>query len=409
MAEQAMDHEVDRPQVGQHVAVDRPDPPPRGGADGTAPRRGRRPATRRGRRRRPRSRRWRCPPCRPSAPPPAPRGGRSRRAPSTGPGPVVRARSRAGGAGDAGAVGRAAQAGSSPHALPLHLDLGDDEGGGHGGRPVAGHLLGRPRAVRCRRRRGSWPARSRPPRPRSPRPTARSSSPRTATRRKASPRPERSPESSTAVSANAARPPGTASHSAASATAALLAHRAAGEDEGDGVAPAAGQVGGDLQRRGRGLAPGPADPHAVGPLLGEGDGVEPGHRVGAQVARAGDLVEELGGDRADGDRAPGPGVLGDDRRAVGRQLGEGEPDPGQARHLLEEGVVAAAALRPALDDVAGHHGPGQLVEVVGSPPEGPDGRAHHQGGVGDPPRHHHVGPRRRGRRRWGPRRGRRWP
>jgi len=47
----------------------------------------------------------------------------------------------------------------------------------------------------------------------------------------------------------------------------------------------------------------------VGADLLERDGVEPGRHVGPVVLRAADLVEELGGDRADRDLAPVPSCL----------------------------------------------------------------------------------------------------
>ncbi len=45
-------------------------------------------------------------------------------------------------------------------------------------------------------------------------------------------------------------------------------------------------------------------------------------RIG--VARAGDLVEQLGGDGVGADQSAGAGVFGDDRGAVGGDLGDRE-------------------------------------------------------------------------------------
>ena len=56
------------------------------------------------------------------------------------------------------------------------------------------------------------------------------------------------------------------------------------------------------------------------------DGVEVGGDVGVEVARRLDLVDQLGGDGVDGDRAAGAVVLGDHARAVGGDLGEREAE-----------------------------------------------------------------------------------
>ena len=85
-------------------------------------------------------------------------------------------------------------------------------------------------------------------------------------------------------------------------------------------------------------------------------------------------------------------MLGDHRRTVRVHFGEREADPLPVRHLLEEGVVPAAALGTALDDVTRHDCTGDGVDVVVGPAErvqrGPD----HQGGIGHPARHHHLRP-----------------
>lgn len=63
------------------------------------------------------------------------------------------------------------------------------------------------------------------------------------------------------------------------------------------------------------------------------------------------------------------------------------------RVLGEEGVVAAGRLGPALQHMSGDHGPREPVVVVGPPPEVRDGGPGDQGGIGDPPGDHDVGPR----------------
>ena len=94
----------------------------------------------------------------------------------------------------------------------------------------------------------------------------------------------------------------------------------AGQAEREGVAIAAEVVDADLQVLGRRLTADHADGHAVGAVVPEGDGVEAGHDVRVDVARAPDLVQELRGDRADVDPTARARVLRDDRRTVGRDL-----------------------------------------------------------------------------------------
>lgn len=162
------------------------------------------------------------------------------------------------------------------------------------------------------------------------------------------------------------------------------------EDEHHLAAPAADPVQPGLEGGWRGLAAHTADPYPVRALGGEADGVEPGGDVGAGVARACGLVEELGGDGAGGHRAAGARVLGDDAAAVGVQFGDREAWPGDVV-LPEEGVVASGGLGSAFEDVAGHHGAGEGVEVGRAPAEVGGGRSGHQGGVGDPAGDDEVG------------------
>jgi hypothetical protein len=68
-------------------------------------------------------------------------------------------------------------------------------------------------------------------------------------------------------------------------------------------------------------------------------------------------------------------VLGDDGGAIRVELCEGEADPAGAGDLLEEGVVAAATLRPALNNMAGHHGTRDGVMILVGPPERMERRA----------------------------------
>ena len=72
------------------------------------------------------------------------------------------------------------------------------------------------------------------------------------------------------------------------------------------------------------------------------------------------------------------------------------------RHLLEEGIVPATALRATFDDVARHHCAGNGVEVAVGPAERVQRRPDHQGGIGHPTRHDHLGA---GRQRVGDRAG----
>ena len=98
-----------------------------------------------------------------------------------------------------------------------------------------------------------------------------------------------------------------------------------GEHEGHRVAPTAQQVEADLHvGRGRAAPDCREIRTRSGPCWSTRDGVEAGHHVGVGVVGAGDLVEELGGDRAHRHLAAGARVLGDHRRAVRGHLGDGE-------------------------------------------------------------------------------------
>ncbi len=87
---------------------------------------------------------------------------------------------------------------------------------------------------------------------------------------------------------------------------------------------------------------------------------------------------------------PGCLVITEDPSACTSAIGK--PDPLAVRHLLEEGIVAAAALGAALNDMTRHDRAGDGVEVGVGPPEGVQGRPDDQRGVGDPARHHHPRP-----------------
>ncbi len=136
-----------------------------------------------------------------------------------------------------------------------------------------------------------------------------------------------------------------------------------GQHEGHRVAPAAEQVDRDLQVGRRRPSRGPRDAHPVGAGLLEVQGVETGDDVGVRIVVPCDLVEELGGHRADRHLAAGARVLGDHRRTVRGHLGDREAGVLEVGHLGEEGVVAAGRLGPALDDVAGDDRAGQGVPV----------------------------------------------
>src|SRR5258705_13087146 len=84
------------------------------------------------------------------------------------------------------------------------------------------------------------------------------------------------------------------------------------QDERHLVAVAAQRVRADLDGVRWRRATYAADFHPVRSRVGELDGVEPGHHVRAEIVRCTDLVQQLGGDGLDGDRATGARMFGDD-------------------------------------------------------------------------------------------------
>jgi hypothetical protein len=99
--------------------------------------------------------------------------------------------------------------------------------------------------------------------------------------------------------------------------------------------------------------------------------VKVGDHVGRDVRpRVAHLVDELLGDRMEGDAAAGSGVLGDDERPVGARLGDRVADVGQVgdRTPVVQ-AVPPGALRTTLEDVPGDDPRGELVPVVGAPAE----------------------------------------
>jgi len=153
----------------------------------------------------------------------------------------------------------------------------------------------------------------------------------------------------------------------------------------DLVAEAALVVHGHLQRGRRRLAPGSADAHPVSPDLVQLDGVEAAHHIGVQVSLALDLIQQLGGDRADRDLPAGARVLADDTGAVGCDLRPREPWVGHVGDLGEEAVVAAGGLPAALDHMPGDDGAGKRIPVVTSPAVMPCRRTGHHGCIGGSP------------------------
>ena len=98
-----------------------------------------------------------------------------------------------------------------------------------------------------------------------------------------------------------------------------------GEREDHAVLPPADRGDRDLGRRRRRRAAHPADLDAVVAEVGQPGGVEVRDHVRVEVGGLADLVDQLGRDRVRGDGATGTRVLGDQRRAVGGDLGDREP------------------------------------------------------------------------------------
>src|SRR5690606_28131577 len=71
--------------------------------------------------------------------------------------------------------------------------------------------------------------------------------------------------------------------------------------------------------------------YPVRPDLLESNRIEMHGDIGVQVARALDLVDELGGDGIHGDRALVRAVFGDDAGSVGGDFGEGEAGSDESR------------------------------------------------------------------------------
>ena len=91
-----------------------------------------------------------------------------------------------------------------------------------------------------------------------------------------------------------------------------------------------------LSSSGGGLPRTPLTATRSGPAV-EADGVEAGRsRRGWRTPARPDLVEELGGHRADGDGAAGAGLLGDHGRTVGGDLRDREPRVTVVGELVEE-------------------------------------------------------------------------
>ncbi len=162
------------------------------------------------------------------------------------------------------------------------------------------------------------------------------------------------------------------------------------EHEGHAVPVAAEVVEAQLGVGGRRLALDPGDSHAVGPVRRQADRIEARGDVRIEIARAADLVEELGRDGADGHEAARLRVLGDDELARGLHLGQGKPDPRVGGDFLEEGVVAAAALRAAFEDMAADDARGKPVPVVALPAESPGCGAERQRRIGHAARDDHI-------------------
>lgn len=137
-------------------------------------------------------------------------------------------------------------------------------------------------------------------------------------------------------------------------------------------------------------AGGARDADAI-PRLGlDVDAVHVDHDVGVQVVDALDLVEQLCGDGVDGHRTARTGVLGDDERAVLRDLRDGESEHDVVGDRRKAGEVAARGLRAALDDVTGDDGAGHPVPIVRAPAMPPGRGPADETRIGDAPAYHDV-------------------
>ena len=122
-----------------------------------------------------------------------------------------------------------------------------------------------------------------------------------------------------------------------------------------------------------------------GPSSLERQAVDPQRDVGVGVARAADLVEQLRGHGVDADQPAGAGVLGDDRRPVGVDLGERE-----ARRRTRSGTSVKNAKLPPVAWVPhsmtwpAATAPGERVVVGAAPAEVGGGGPDDHRRVGDP-------------------------
>jgi hypothetical protein len=107
-----------------------------------------------------------------------------------------------------------------------------------------------------------------------------------------------------------------------------------------------------------------------------------GREVGVRIR---DLVEQLLGGGGDVQHAAGPVELAERRGAVGVDVREREAEAREPGHVLAAGigVVAAAQLAGALEQVAHYRAAGQALDVVGRPTECVHQRRDEERRVGD--------------------------
>ena len=137
------------------------------------------------------------------------------------------------------------------------------------------------------------------------------------------------------------------------------------EPERGGVAIATDVVQADLQVLRAWLAAHPGYPHSIGRLLLELDRVEAGLHVRVQIGGLGDLVEQLSRHGSYRDAASGAWMLGDDEAPILFDLDEREAGVVETGYLLEEGIITARHLGPALDQVTGGYGRSQASVTRG--------------------------------------------